>query len=418
MGEMHPIVAEAPQTSSDLLSRRTIAFVNLAHALDHFVLLIYPTAVIAIAAGQRLSYADLIGLSTGAFVAFGLFSLPMGWLADRFGRRNLLCLFFGGCGLACLGLAGANSPTAFGLWLLVLGIFSAIYHPVGSTMLVSHTRHLGRDLGINGVWGNLGAALAPGITALLAASLGWRAAFILPGIVCITGAAAFMWLVPGEKGGHREREKNAQAVLPAARPVALMVLFAIAVVAGGMTFNITTIALPKIIDERAGTGLPLILTGSLATVVFSFGALTQLLVGRLVDRFPLSTIFVGLSVLQPVGLGLAAATTGTPMLAGLAFTMAAIYGQVVVNDAMVARRVPAQYRARAFSVRYFLGFTTSGAAVPIIAILHGTGGFGAVLGVASLFGAVIFLCSIGFLISDRLAPASARSFADGRQAER
>src|SRR5215213_10243570 len=94
--------------SPDRLSRRTIAFVNVAHALDHFVLLIYPTAVIAIAAEKGLSYASLIGLSTGAFVAFGLFSLPMGWFADRLGRRNLLAAFFCGCGAACLELSTAN----------------------------------------------------------------------------------------------------------------------------------------------------------------------------------------------------------------------------------------------------------------------------------------------------------------------
>src|SRR5215208_5187056 len=154
--------------SPDRLARRTIVFVNLAHALDHFVLLIYPTAVIVIAVETGLSYATLIGLSTGAFVAFGLFSLPMGWLADRTGRRNLLAIFFGGCGIACLGLSTANSPIMIGIWLFVLGVFSAIYHPIGSTMLVTHTNHLGRDLGVNGVWGNLGAALASGITALLA----------------------------------------------------------------------------------------------------------------------------------------------------------------------------------------------------------------------------------------------------------
>ncbi len=121
--------------SPETLSRRTVAFVNLAHALDHFVLLIFPTAVIAIAAEQGLSYAELIGLSTGAFVAFGLFSLPAGWLADRVGRRNLLAVFFVGCGGACLGLATATTPIAFALWLLVLGVFSSIYHPVGSAML-------------------------------------------------------------------------------------------------------------------------------------------------------------------------------------------------------------------------------------------------------------------------------------------
>src|ERR671916_1856279 len=107
--------------SPNLLSRRTITFVNIAHATDHFVLLIYPTAVIAIAAEQQLSYASLIGLSTGAFVAFGLFSLPMGWLADRLGRRNLLASFFVGCGIACLGLSTTLPPASFALGLLVLG---------------------------------------------------------------------------------------------------------------------------------------------------------------------------------------------------------------------------------------------------------------------------------------------------------
>jgi len=176
--------------SPDLLSQRTVAFVNVAHALDHFVLLIYPTAVIAIAAEKGLDYAALIGLSTGTFVAFGLFSLPMGWLADRLGRRNLLGLFFVGCGLACLGVSTATTPTAFAVWLLALGTFSAIYHPIGTAMLVTHARRLGRDLGWNGVWGNLGAASASGVTAIISAVLGWRAAFIAPGLICLTAGAS------------------------------------------------------------------------------------------------------------------------------------------------------------------------------------------------------------------------------------
>ncbi|MBQ0822225.1 MFS transporter [Microvirga sp. HBU67558] len=391
--------------SPDLLSRRTIAFVNIAHALDHFVLLIYPTAVIAIAAERQLSYASLIGLSTGAFVAFGLFSLPMGWIADRLGRRNLLGIFFGGCGIACLGLSTANSPIMLGIWLFVLGVFSAIYHPIGSTMLVTHTNQLGRDLGINGVWGNLGAAFASGVTALLATTLGWRAAFILPGLVCLAAGIAFVSLVPSDGDPHG-KPGSAHAVIPVTRPMTLFLLFATAIVAGGMTFNITTIALPKIIDERIGTALPLVLIGSLATLVFVFGALTQLLMGRLVDRFTLPRIFVGLSILQPLGLGLAALMGGIPMLAGLVLAMAAVYGQVVVNDAMVARYVPAQYRARAFSVRYFLGFTTSGLAVPLIALLHGMSGFTLVLSAAVTFGIVIFLCSICFLLAAQTSPQS------------
>lgn len=393
------------------LSRRTLRFINVAHALDHFVLLIYPTAVIAIAAQTGLGYGALIGLATGAFVAFGLCALPMGWLADRFGRRNMLAVFFLGYGLSCLGVASASSPLAFALWLCVLGVASSIYHPVGSTMLVSHARRLGRELGINGVWGNFGAASASGVTALIAASLGWRWAFVMPGLVCLACGAAFLALVPGD-GDAGAKKAGGAAVIPVARPVAVVAMFAIAIVAGGLTFNMTTIALPKVIDEGIGTALPLVLVGSLATLVFLFGALTQLAMGRLIDRYSLPGLFAALSALQPIGLALAAFFTGLPMLAGLVLAMAAIYGQVVINDAMIARYVPPAYRARAYSVRYFIGFTASGFVVPGIALLHERGGFPLVLAMAAGCGAVIWLAAVGFRVFTRMPASPALSPAE------
>jgi MFS family permease len=170
-----------------------------------------------------------------------------------------------------------------------------------------------------------------------------------------------------------------------------------------MTFNITTIALPKVIDERLGFSLPLAQVGSLATLVLVFGAVTQLAIGRLLDRYPLPAIFVSISVLQPLGLGLAAVSTGTPLIAGLVLAVAAIYGQVVVNDAMVARYVSTTYRAKAYSIRYFLSFTTSGFAVPLIAVLYAHGGFPSVLGWAAAFGAIVFSCSWALLLIIRLS---------------
>jgi MFS family permease len=146
-------------------ANRTILFVNWAHALDHFVLLIFPTAVIAIAAELKRDYGDLIWLSTGAFVAFGLFALPIGWLSDRFGRRALLTAFFFGYGAACLLVAMSATFPMLAIALFLLGVFSAIYHPIGSAMIVANARQLGRALGVNGVRGNIGAALASGITA-------------------------------------------------------------------------------------------------------------------------------------------------------------------------------------------------------------------------------------------------------------
>ena len=377
------------------LSRRTIGFVNVAHAADHFVLLIYPTAVLAIGPDLGLDYGALIGLSTGAFLAFGLFSLPMGWLAERFGRRNLLAAFFLGCGASLIALAFATTALAFGTLLFVLGVFSAIYHPIGSAMLVSHTDRLGRDLGRNGVWGNLGAGLASGVTAAIAAWLGWRAAFAVPGIACLIAGAAFIAMVPHD-GEDKSAARKPSAAPGAGRPALLLALFAVTIVAGGMTFNVATISLPKALDERLGFDLSLQLVGALATAVFVVGAMTQLIVGRLLDARPLPAIFLGLATVQAGGLALAATSVGAALVAGLALAMAGIYGQVVVNDAIVARYVPAHVRAKAYSVRYFLGFTASGFAAPFIAATHGLGGFPATLGAAAAIAAVILACALGF----------------------
>jgi MFS family permease len=324
----------------------------------------------------------------------------MGWIADHVGRRSMLAVFFLGYGLSCMGMAFAETPRSLAAGLLVVGIFSAIYHPVGSATLVSHARRLGRDLGWNGVWGNLGAASASAVTAVLAALLGWRSAFLLPGLVAALVGVFFLVLVP--KNGDIAAARGAAAgPIGTARPLLMLTVFAAAIVAGGMTFNVTTIALPKIIDERMGMELPLILIGAVATVVFVFGALTQLTVGRLLDRYSLATIFVGLSALQPIGLLTAAIASGLPLLLGLFTVTAAIYGQVVVNDAMVACCVPPHYRTKAYSVRYFLGFSASGFAAPLIALLHARGGFSLVLGATAGFGAVVVLCAVAFKL---LAP--------------
>jgi MFS family permease len=377
------------------LSRRVIFFINVGHAFDHFLLLVYPTAVLAITAETGLPYAALIGLSTGAFVAFGVFSLPIGWLAEKISRRNLFATYFLGYGASALGMATAHSATAFMIWLLILGVFSAIYHPIGTAMLVAHARRLGHDLGINAVWGNLGAAFASGVTAFLAAKIGWQSAFLVPGTLCIAFGAAFIVMVPSEGAAHAAGNTEGQ-VTPVGRPMLLFAVYAIAIAAGGMTFNMMTIAMPKVIDERLGAAVPLVVIGSIATAVFIFGALTQLVMGRLIDRFPLTMLFMLLTPLQPIGLLVAALTTGWPLLAGLAISLGASYGQVVLNDAMIARYVPGPLRVKAVSLRYFIGFGASGFAVPLIAFLYGMHGFTSVLAIAAVFAALIVASAVAF----------------------
>jgi MFS family permease len=376
-------------------AKRTIFFVNLAHALDHFVLLIFPTAVIAIASELHRDYSDLIWLSTGAFVSFGLFALPVGWLADRYGRRRMLSLFLFGYGASCLLVAVSINFPMLAAALMLLGIFSAIYHPIGSSMIVANATQIGRALGINGVWGNIGAALASGVSAALAAYFGWRAAFFVPGFVLLGLGLGFEWLIKDKREEFKPR--NVKHTLPAnkAHLFALISVFVIAILAGGLTFNLVTIAMPKVIDERLGVALSLSTIGWITTGIFLCGALTQIVIGRLIDSTDLAVLFVWLAGLQPLGLFLSAGSSGLPMVIGLTIVMAAIYGQVIVNDAMVGRYVPDELRNRFYAMRFFFGFSVGGLAVPLIGVLRTYGGFQAVLLLAAAIGAVVFAAALG-----------------------
>ena len=377
--------------------RRSIAFLNWAHALDHFVLLIYPTVVIGLEIVYRRPYAELIALSTAAFVAFGVFSLPAGWLADRWSRRNMMVAFYIGCGISLAGIALSPNLLMLALAMFALGVFAAIYHPVGMPMLLEASQAQGRTVAFNGVCGNLGAALAAGIAAAIASWFGWRAAFLVPAVVCIATGIAYVILVPDDRHRAATRQKVADVALSQRAMLIMFGLYVVISLSGGLTFNTISIALPKIVDERLGAGVPLLAVGWLATAVFMCGAAAQIAVGRLVEKIAPYRLFAVIVAAQLLGILWAANSSGMMLILALAFTMAAIYGQVTVGDLVIARYTADAWRGRIYAVRYFLTFVSAGAAVSIIAFLHNRGGFDLLLMTVAGIAAMFLLSVLGFV---------------------
>jgi predicted MFS family arabinose efflux permease len=384
------LAATAPP--SPAAGRRAITFLNLAHAVDHFVLLIFPAVVIGLEAVFKRPYDEMIALSTGAFVAFGVFSIPAGWLADRWSRRNMMALFYFGCAASLAGAGLSPSPLWLAAAMSFIGVFAAIYHPVGMALLIEVSKARPRTLAFNGVCGNLGVTLAAGVSATLAAWLGWRAAFLAPAAVCLAAGIAFLALVPDDRHRHREgkRSSTASVVLPPRAAIVLFGSYMVISLTGGLTFNTALIALPKLLDERMGDGASLMAVGWLATGIFLSGGLAQLAVGRLLERTQPHLLFAAIATVQFVAIAWAGYTTGIALVAALAAAIAAIYGQTTVGDIVIARYVADAWRGRVYAVRYFLAFISSAIAVQLIAWLHSSAGFDFVL-----FG-VVFHSSGGF----------------------
>jgi MFS family permease len=381
----------APDAATDLADRRlSIGFLNWAHAIDHFVILIYPTVVIALQAVYGDSYSTLLYLATASFVAFGLFALPAGWLGDHWSRRNMMTVFFFGVGISLIAVALSPSLYVLGFALFALGLFAAIYHPVGTAMIVEAATQRGRTLAFNGVCGNLGVSLAAAITAGLTALLSWRGAFFVPGVICIVSGFAYLWFAPKESLHAAAHSKSPDVSMSTALAVVIFALFLVVAISAGLVFNTISVALPKIVDERI-SGISLIEVGGLTTAVFLCGAVAQLTVGRLVERFQPHILFAILAIMQFSGVVWSAYASGATLLFALAFTMAAVYGQITVNDLILARYSADAWRARIYAVRYFVTFMISGVAVSMIAFLHARGGFGLVLGVTAVV-------ALGFLI--------------------
>ena len=384
--------------SADVSRRRAIGFLNWAHALDHFVILIFPTVVIGLELVYARPYSELIALGTASFVAFGVFSLPAGWLADRWSRRNMMAAFYIGCGLSLAGAALAPNLIALAVALFALGMFAAIYHPVGMAMLIETAETRGRTLALNGVCGNVGAALAAGITAALASWLGWRAAFMVPALACVVTGIAYVMIVPDDRHKAGKRDTVADVVLSPKAAVAFFGIYIVISVTSGLTFNTISIALPKIVDERLGEGVSLMAVGGLTTAVFLCGAAAQMAIGRLVERFTPTHLFAAVVGLQLIGIYWSAHASGPLLVVALALSMAAIYAQVTVGDLVMARYTADSWRGRAYAVRYFLTFVASGAAVAAIAILHRNGGFDLVLTSIAALTAITFIGVIAITI--------------------
>ena len=381
---------------------RQVCFINAAHSFTHYGLLVLATAVLAMVQQDELAfgaeYGPILTLGTAMFVLYGLGALPMGWLADRFGRKAMMSAFFLGSG-AGMALAGVVAgPWGLALALAVMGAFSAIYHPIGTAIIAeAGGERVGRAMGINGVFGNLGVALAPVVTAFLAAEFGWRHAFVVPGLICMAVGVLYLRETPFDARKAGVQTRPFPVIPPDVVRRAVIALLMIATVSG-LVFNAYTLLLPKLMQERLANSPDLLpVVGLLAFLATICGGLTQYTVGRMIDRKTLKSVFMPLAFVQVPGLLALSLLDGWAVLPISAMVAAAIFGQVTVNETMTARYVAPPLRAKLYSIRFTVGFLGAALASPLIGFLHeATGDMALAMVVLAGVACVTLACALWF----------------------
>ncbi|CAA0090811.1 Uncharacterised protein [BD1-7 clade bacterium] len=365
-------------------THRNVAFVflNVGHFFDHFFLLIYATAAaVSLTSVWHVSYAELVRYATPAFVAFGIGSIPAGWLADRWSREGMMSVFYIGMGLSAIAAGFCDNPVTLAIALTFIGVFAAIYHPVGLAMVVQGRHKTGTALAINGVFGNLGVACAGLFTGFLISWINWRAAFIVPGILATmvgVGYVIFVIQTSVEDHYHPEKPEHITTISSINRDVLVktFVIVLITTAIGGFIFQSTTFTLPKLISDRLIHGdASASLIGSMTFIVFALAAAAQLLVGYLVDRYSTRLIFGSVALIQVVLFLIMTRATGiTGFIVTIGF-MLAVFGQIPINDVLVGKIAHSQWRSRAYAIRAFVTFGVQAVTLPGIAWIYANFGF-------------------------------------------
>lgn len=388
------MVADAHRATPMSNASPLALLLNVGHALDHLFLLIFATAVSAIAADFGLArWEDLMPYTVGAFIMFGVGSIPSGRLGDLWGRRAMMVIFFFGIGASAFLVAATQNAWQMAAALTVLGTFAAIYHPVGIPMLVQNALKPGLTIGINGLAGNLGIATAALLTGFLVKYFGWRMAFIVPGALSIACGVLFMVFAPKEAMAPAKRPRT-MAPLPRHVMLRIVLVMTATAVTANLIFNFTTNGNGELLRERfRGIVEDPATLGALLAAVYAVGSFAQIIVGRLIDKHPLKRLYLSVAVVQIPLFALAAFSEGWAFWILAVGFMAFVFGAIPFIDSMIVRYVDDGMRSRVAGMRLAIGLGVSAVAVYFLGPLVKAAGFTTLL----LAMAAIATCTVAFI---------------------
>jgi len=408
--------------------RKIVHFMGFGHAATHYIELVYPTLAVALAAETGLPLADVLSWSFASYLLFGLGSLPAGFAADRLGSRRVVLAGLTGAGLSALAASFAAPGWPIALCLAGLGASASCYHPAGTGLLSRAVVARGRALGVNGIYGNVGIALAPLATATLAEAYGWRATLAITGSVLLAVTAAFARLkirepgsapTPDVAGPDPERadratlaasdatdppppigpggsmspampESASGARTAASASLGAFAALCVAAALGGFAYRGSTTAQPALFAES----IHFIGYGVAASLAMLVGIGGQYLGGLVADHRELRTAYLAFHMASLPMLAAIAISTGAPLLFASALYVFFALGMQPIENSLFASLTPDRWRSTAYGFKFTMTFGIGSTAVWMVRGVAEAYDWAAVYSV--LFGVVAVL--VGFIL--------------------
>ena len=349
-------------------------YLNISHFIDHFVMLIFAKAAYDAGREFGLGYEEIIVFGVLGFILFGAAAPVASILANKYSRSVLMVIFHFGIGISAIICSFASTPWELSIGLGLIGVFAAIFHPVGIAMLLKNNKKLGYRLGINGVFGNMGVAAAPLITGYLLLISDWKLSFILPGIACILYGVIFLFALKDEPKTVQTEKTNERDDVFAPQWRRALLALALTTTSGGFIFGAMTFIIPRYFElQLTGITSSVAVTGLIASMVYAIAGFTQIGAGLLIDRFPAKPILFVIGVGQIIFIFLASTVSDLQLFFVTLVATSFVFGQIPIIDTIMSRYIPDKSRGNVLSVKFALNLGAGASVLPISSLMlkHG-----------------------------------------------
>ncbi|MFC2013013.1 MFS transporter [Chloroflexota bacterium] len=387
--------------------KQAIIYTSVCHGMFHVFELTYGTVLIGIS--QEFGASLLVmGVLANVFgFAFGLTSLPAGYLVDRIKEKHLLVACCLGMAVSSIAIGLAPNIYVLGMGLMLLGLAMGIYHPTGAAFISRVVAQRGLGFGYIGMGGSIGVASGPILAAIIASAWGWRSPYFIFAIPAVLLAAAIFFSIRTElpvtiNPGDGPIGKKKESLRPFLVPLAL--IFTIQILIGFIYRGILTF-IPLYFSQRLQFSFlnldSIMIGGSFTTVALIFGIGGQFLGGYLSERRRRESLaVVNFIILIPLLL-LIASNDGV-LLLGIAIVFAFFYfmGQPIYN-CLVADYCPPSWRGRMFGISFFCVFGIGSFSAGALGYIADNFGINWVFVVCAGFGLLALLCAVVLLLKTR-----------------
>ena len=370
-------------------------YLNISHFIDHFIMLIFAKAAYDAGREFGLGYEEIIVFGVLGFILFGAAAPIASILANKYSRSVMMVIFHFGIGISAIICSFASTPWELSIGLGLIGVFAAIFHPVGIAMLLKNSKKLGYRLGINGVFGNMGVAAAPLITGFLLLISDWKLSFILPGITCILYGVIFLLALRDEPKAVQTEKTNERDDVFAPQWRRALLALALTTTSGGFIFGAMTFIIPRYFElQLTGITSSVAVTGLIASMVYAIAGFTQIGAGLLIDRFPAKPILFVIGVGQVIFIFLASTVSDLQLFFVTLVATSFVFGQIPIIDTIMSRYIPDKARGNVLSVKFALNLGAGASVLPISSLMLKNG-----YDLSSLFTVMSFMAMFVVLAS-------------------